>query len=84
VLSGGIQNEIQDMMTMRTDGMGMTMSIMTWRVCSLVGSRRDPGHDDDEDGGMDGDDNVYNDLAGVLSGGIQKEIQDMMTMRREG
>jgi hypothetical protein len=31
-----------------------------------------------------GDDNVYNDLAGVLSGGIQKEIQDMMTMRTEG
>ena len=23
-------------------------------------------------------------LAGVLSGGIQKEIQDMMTMRTEG
>ncbi len=40
VLSGGIQKEIQDMMTMRTEGMGMPMSIMTWLACSLVGSRR--------------------------------------------
>ncbi len=39
VLSGGIQKEIQDMMTMRTEGM-FRMWECTWLGCFLVGSRR--------------------------------------------